>query len=99
VHTRIHTISLLSTKLNNDWINSLVGLTYHHFIVHSIVVTVVLIVVLTPSNLIDNSAVCINVRGTSRKSRTIATRILHRCFGMLKRASVARFPTKDDGAS
>ena len=82
----------------------MVGLTYHYFVIYGIVVIVVMMVVLIPSNLIDNSAVCINVRRTSRKSRTIATRIFHRCFGMFKRAaslraSVARFPTKDDGAS
>jgi hypothetical protein len=42
-----------------------------------IVVLIVEIVVLIPSNLIENSAVCINVRGTLR---TITTRILHsRC--------------------
>jgi hypothetical protein len=92
VHTGIRTISLSSTKLSNDRINSLVGLTYHHFVIHGIVVIVVMlgivvlivmivvlivvIVVLIPSNLIENSAVCINVRGTSR---AITTRILHRC--------------------
>jgi hypothetical protein len=99
VHTCIRTISLSSIKLNNEQINSLVGLTYHHFVIHGIVVIVVMlgiVVVLIPSNLIDNSDACINVRDPSR---TIATRILHRCFGMLKRANVARFPTKDDGAS
>jgi hypothetical protein len=41
-----------------------------------IAVLIVVIVVLIPSNLIENSAVCINVRGTSW---TITTRILHRC--------------------
>ena len=103
MHTGIRTISLSTTKLSNDQINSLIGLTYHHFVIHGIVVLIVVliivIVVLIPSNLIENSTVCINVRGTSRESRTIATRILHRRFGMFKRASVARFPTKDDGAS
>ena len=73
MHTGIRTISLSSTKLSNDLIDSLVELTYHHFVVHSIVVTGVLLVVLIPSNLIDNSAVYINVRDTSGKSRTIAT--------------------------
>jgi hypothetical protein len=83
VHIGIRTISLSSTKLNNDQINSLVGLTYHHFVVHNIVVIVVMLVILIPSNLIDNSAFCINVRDTSRKSRTIMTRILHRCLECL----------------
>lgn len=87
--TGIRAISLLSTKSSNDLIDSLVELTYNHFVVHSIVVTGVLLVVLIPSNLIDNSAVYINVRDTSGKSRTIATRILHRGLECLS----ARFPT------
>jgi len=83
VHIGIRTISLSSTKLSDNRINSHVGLTYHHFIIHRIVVIVVLIViivVLIPSNVIENSVVCVNIGGTSRKSRTIATRSLHRCL-------------------
>jgi hypothetical protein len=86
----------INHKLSNDRINSLVGLTYHHFIIHGIVVIVVMlgIVVLIPPNLIDNSDACINVRDTSKKPRTIMTRILHRCssvqalFGFLLRMMV-----------
>ena len=78
IRVDIHTIGLSNTKLNNDQINLLVGLTYHHFVVHSIVVMVVLI----PSNLTNDSAVRTNVGGTSKNFHRDSN--LAQVIGMLK---------------
>jgi len=64
----------VSTKLNNDWSDSIEGSTYHHFIVHRIVN------VLVPSNIIECAISGIDVGGTLNEPRVHIMVIFHREF-------------------